>query len=69
MVLRALQRSDEEPVDFFANVISGAVKLTKTLPDGRVEVPAGLLKAGDHVLCMSNGGFGGVHAKLLLALK
>jgi UDP-N-acetylmuramate: L-alanyl-gamma-D-glutamyl-meso-diaminopimelate ligase len=24
---------------------------------------------GDHVLCMSNGGFGGVHAKLLLALK
>ena len=27
-----------------------------------------LLKAGDHVLCMSNGGFGGVHAKLLAAL-
>jgi UDP-N-acetylmuramate: L-alanyl-gamma-D-glutamyl-meso-diaminopimelate ligase len=24
---------------------------------------------GDHVLCMSNGGFGGVHAKLLQALK
>jgi UDP-N-acetylmuramate: L-alanyl-gamma-D-glutamyl-meso-diaminopimelate ligase len=24
---------------------------------------------GDHVLCMSNGGFGGVHDKLLLALK
>jgi len=23
---------------------------------------------GDHVLCMSNGGFGGVHAKLLDAL-
>jgi UDP-N-acetylmuramate: L-alanyl-gamma-D-glutamyl-meso-diaminopimelate ligase len=23
---------------------------------------------GDHVLCMSNGGFGGVHAKLLEAL-
>ena len=23
---------------------------------------------GDHILCMSNGGFGGVHAKLLLAL-
>jgi hypothetical protein len=21
---------------------------------------------GDHLLCMSNGGFGGVHAKLLL---
>ena len=25
-------------------------------------------KPGDHVLCMSNGGFGGVHAKLLSAL-
>ena len=23
---------------------------------------------GDHILCMSNGGFGGVHAKLLEAL-
>jgi UDP-N-acetylmuramate: L-alanyl-gamma-D-glutamyl-meso-diaminopimelate ligase len=27
-----------------------------------------LAKAGDHVLCMSNGGFGGVHDKLLAAL-
>jgi UDP-N-acetylmuramate: L-alanyl-gamma-D-glutamyl-meso-diaminopimelate ligase len=27
------------------------------------------LKAGDHVLIMSNGGFGGVHQKLLEALK
>ena len=26
-------------------------------------------KPGDHVLCMSNGGFGGVHGKLLAALK
>ncbi|MCB1379046.1 MAG: Crp/Fnr family transcriptional regulator [Alphaproteobacteria bacterium] len=34
--------SDEEPVDFFANVISGAVKLTKTLPDGRQQI-VGLL--------------------------
>ncbi len=25
-------------------------------------------QAGDHVLCMSNGGFGGIHAKLLSAL-
>jgi len=25
-------------------------------------------QAGDHVLCMSNGGFGGVHDKLLQAL-
>jgi UDP-N-acetylmuramate: L-alanyl-gamma-D-glutamyl-meso-diaminopimelate ligase len=25
-------------------------------------------QAGDHVLCMSNGGFGGIHDKLLKAL-
>lgn len=25
--------------------------------------------AGDHVLCMSNGGFGGIHARLIEALK
>ncbi|MEF7614813.1 UDP-N-acetylmuramate:L-alanyl-gamma-D-glutamyl-meso-diaminopimelate ligase [Aquincola sp. MAHUQ-54] len=26
-------------------------------------------RPGDHVLCMSNGGFGGVHARLLVALQ
>ncbi len=26
-------------------------------------------KSGDHIVCMSNGGFGGVHAKLLISLK
>jgi UDP-N-acetylmuramate-alanine ligase len=26
-------------------------------------------RPGDHVLCMSNGGFGGVHGKLLQTLK
>ena len=26
------------------------------------------VKPGDHLLCMSNGGFGGIHAKLLQAL-
>ena len=26
-------------------------------------------RAGDQVLCMSNGGFGGIHAKLLSALS
>ena len=26
-------------------------------------------KSGDHIVCMSNGGFGGVHGKLLAALK
>lgn len=38
--------SDETPADFFANVISGAVKLTKTLPDGRQQI-VGLLFAPD----------------------
>jgi UDP-N-acetylmuramate: L-alanyl-gamma-D-glutamyl-meso-diaminopimelate ligase len=27
------------------------------------------VQAGDHLLCMSNGGFGGVHERLLSALK
>ena len=26
-------------------------------------------RPGDHLLCMSNGGFGGIHTKLLAALK
>jgi UDP-N-acetylmuramate: L-alanyl-gamma-D-glutamyl-meso-diaminopimelate ligase len=26
-------------------------------------------QAGDHILCMSNGGFGGIHQKLLAALR
>jgi CRP/FNR family transcriptional regulator, anaerobic regulatory protein len=38
--------SDEEPVDFFANIVSGVVKLTKTLPDGRQQI-VGLLFAPD----------------------
>jgi UDP-N-acetylmuramate: L-alanyl-gamma-D-glutamyl-meso-diaminopimelate ligase len=28
----------------------------------------GAARPGDHVLCMSNGGFGGIHAKLLETL-
>jgi len=38
--------SAEEPADFFANVVSGTVKLTKTLPDGRQQI-VGLLFAPD----------------------
>jgi len=26
-------------------------------------------RAGDHLLCMSNGSFGGIHLKLLQALR
>jgi UDP-N-acetylmuramate: L-alanyl-gamma-D-glutamyl-meso-diaminopimelate ligase len=30
---------------------------------------AGEARAGDHVLIMSNGGFGGIHEKLLVRLS
>ena len=30
---------------------------------------AAVVKPGDHLLCMSNGGFGGIHARLLEALR
>ncbi|HWH75194.1 MAG TPA: UDP-N-acetylmuramate:L-alanyl-gamma-D-glutamyl-meso-diaminopimelate ligase [Methylibium sp.] len=36
--------------------------------DGLVERVVRATKPGDHLLCMSNGGFGGIHAKLLDAL-
>ena len=36
--------------------------------DALVALLATHARAGDHVLCMSNGGFGGVHGKLLAAL-
>jgi UDP-N-acetylmuramate: L-alanyl-gamma-D-glutamyl-meso-diaminopimelate ligase len=29
----------------------------------------GQARPGDHILCMSNGGFGGIHLKLLQALQ
>ena len=37
--------------------------------DALVQSLAGTARAGDHVLVMSNGGFGGLHAKLLAALR
>jgi UDP-N-acetylmuramate: L-alanyl-gamma-D-glutamyl-meso-diaminopimelate ligase len=36
--------------------------------DALVQAVAAAARPGDHVLCMSNGGFGDVHAKLLAAL-
>jgi UDP-N-acetylmuramate: L-alanyl-gamma-D-glutamyl-meso-diaminopimelate ligase len=36
--------------------------------DTLLEQVVGAARPGDHILCMSNGGFGGVHAKLLQAL-
>ncbi len=37
--------------------------------DGIVSHLAAIAKPGDHVVIMSNGGFGGIHEKLLAALK
>jgi UDP-N-acetylmuramate: L-alanyl-gamma-D-glutamyl-meso-diaminopimelate ligase len=37
--------------------------------DGLVTAVAAAARAGDHILCMSNGGFGGVHRKLLDSLQ
>ena len=36
--------------------------------DALVAAVAKAARPGDHVVCMSNGGFGGIHAKLLAAL-
>ena len=37
--------------------------------DELVEQVVAVARPGDHLLCMSNGGFGGIHEKLLAALK
>ena len=34
-----------------------------------IEQITAVARPGDHIVCMSNGGFGGIHAKLLQALK
>ena len=42
-------------------------RVAATIDDAVREVAA-LAQSGDHVLCMSNGGFGGIHDKILHAL-
>jgi len=49
------------------NAISGAQIFNSV--DHIVSYVAGYARPGDHVLVMSNGGFGGIHDKLLQALK
>ena len=46
----------------------GKTALAADSVDTLVAAVARAAKPGDHVLCMSNGGFGGVHDKLLAAL-
>ena len=37
--------------------------------DELVQAAVAQAREGDHILCMSNGSFGGVHARLLAALQ
>ena len=46
----------------------GAQAVVATTIDDLVARVVAAARPGDHVLCMSNGGFGGIHAKLLDAL-
>ena len=46
----------------------GAQAVVSDKIDELVQRVVAAARSGDHVLCMSNGGFGGIHAKLLDAL-
>jgi UDP-N-acetylmuramate: L-alanyl-gamma-D-glutamyl-meso-diaminopimelate ligase len=37
--------------------------------DALVQQVRDTVQPGDHIVCMSNGGFGGIHDKLLQALQ
>jgi len=47
----------------------GAQAMVCATIDQLVAQVVGAARPGDHILCMSNGGFGDVHAKLLAALS
>ncbi len=47
----------------------GAAAVVDATVDGLVARIVRVAGPGDHVLCMSNGGFGGIHARLLTALQ
>ena len=47
----------------------GATATVVDTVDALVQAIARVATPGDHVLCMSNGGFGGIHDKLLAALQ
>jgi UDP-N-acetylmuramate: L-alanyl-gamma-D-glutamyl-meso-diaminopimelate ligase len=58
---------DWDAVDALAPM--GARALVAGSVDEVIAQVVAAAQAGDHVLCMSNGGFGGIHAKLISALK
>jgi len=62
------QRVSEERLVESINAASGHARLIRTVD----EIVADLvprLRAGDHVLVLSNGGFGGIHGRLINALR
>jgi UDP-N-acetylmuramate: L-alanyl-gamma-D-glutamyl-meso-diaminopimelate ligase len=46
----------------------GAKAVVAASVEDAVRQVAAVVQSGDHVLCMSNGGFGGIHQKILTAL-
>ena len=62
------QRISEETLVASINREGGRARLIRTV-DEIVADLSGRLRAGDHVLVLSNGGFGGIHEKLLNALR
>jgi UDP-N-acetylmuramate: L-alanyl-gamma-D-glutamyl-meso-diaminopimelate ligase len=46
----------------------GSRAMVNATVDGLVAQITSAARPGDHVVCMSNGGFGGIHGKLLQAL-
>ncbi len=62
------QRISEETLVASINREGGRARFVPTV-DGIVAELSGRLRTGDHVLVLSNGGFGGIHDKLLNALR
>ncbi len=62
------QRISEEMLVASINREGGRARFVPTV-DGIVAELSGRLRRGDHVLVLSNGGFGGIHDKLLNALR
>ena len=62
------QRISEETLVASINREGGRARFTRTV-DEIVSDLAGRLRPGDHVLVLSNGGFGDIHEKLLTALR
>jgi UDP-N-acetylmuramate: L-alanyl-gamma-D-glutamyl-meso-diaminopimelate ligase len=55
-------------LDDVARAIGAKAEVARELP-GLVDALVAELRAGDHVLIMSNGGFGGLHERLLQGLR